>query len=243
VTNRAHVLLLDDATAVNELIARELEAKLACRVTAMTCVEDLLASDDTTFDLALVDLSFARCSLTGLDALCHLHETRPATRLAILTQGDEWVTDLLRVAWEALPIATALSKSASLTALVDAVASLLDGEDVPPDPALQPLLPATRSMSRTLEGYGRLVQHAGHAKLWRALWSAPDEPSYRDIAAATGLSVHTVRNYRDQLLDALAAHGLTQPTLHEMSRFAKLVRPLLRPHVEAKLTRAGILPR
>lgn len=238
-----HVLLLDDATAVNELVARELEAELGCRVTTMTSVDELFACEDDSFDVALVDLSFAWAPHSGLDALCHLHETRPNVTLAIVTQGDEWVADQLRVAWEALPIAAAVSKSAPLRVLVEAVSALLAGATVPPDPVLQPMLPSTRSAFRSLEGYGRLVQHAGHAKLWRALWDGPDEPSYRDIAEATGLSVNTVRNYREQLLDPLATHGLTQPSLHEMSRFAKLVRSLLRPHVEARLARAGILPR
>src|SRR5690606_16011399 len=122
VTARPHVLLLDDATAVNELIAREPEAKLAWRVPAMPSVDELFAcDDDVTFDLALVDLSFARTPRSGLDALCHLHETRPGTTLVILTQGDPWVIDQLRVAWEALPIATVLGKSSPLAALVEAV--------------------------------------------------------------------------------------------------------------------------
>jgi DNA-binding NarL/FixJ family response regulator len=237
------VLLLDDAAAVNELLARELTNRLGCRVSALASVEALIElGSDVAHDVALVDLSYANSSLTGLDALCHLHATRPKTRLAILTQGDEWVAQMLRDAWEAFPLMTALSKSAPTAALIDAVARLLDGEVVAPDPVLQPLLPAVRSPWRSLEGYGRVIQHAGHAKLWRALVTCNDEPSYRDVAEATGLTVNTVRNYREQLLGPLALHGLVHPSMHEMQQFARRCRPLLRPHIEARLTRAGITP-
>jgi DNA-binding NarL/FixJ family response regulator len=239
------VLLLDDATAVNELLARELTARLGCEVSSLSSVEDLLATDDTDHevcvDLALVDLSYAHSPLTGLDALCHLHAACPRTTLAILTQGDEWVAEMLRDAWEAFPLATALSKSASITSLLDAVARLLDDDEVPPDPVLQPMLPEERSPWRSLEGYGQLILHAGHAKLWRALASFDDEPSYRDVARATGLSVNTVRNYREQLLGPLSLHGLVHPSLHDMAQFARRCRPLLRPHVEARLLRSGVL--
>ncbi|HEX7096624.1 MAG TPA: response regulator, partial [Acidimicrobiales bacterium] len=122
----AQVLLIDDATAVNELLAREVESRLGCHVTAIPSVEELLSRDELDdFDLALVDLAFAYSPLTGLDALYHLHTTSPRTTLAIITQGDEWLADLLRHAWEAFPIATAISKNASITALLDAIAGLL----------------------------------------------------------------------------------------------------------------------
>jgi DNA-binding NarL/FixJ family response regulator len=236
------VLLLDDAAAVNELLAREISMRLGCRVVALASVEELIAlGGDESFDVALVDLSYAGSPLTGLDALCHLYSTQPDTVLAILTQGDEWVADMLRDAWEAFPMATALSKSAPTATLLDAVRRLLDGDDVPPDPVLQPLLPAVRSPLRSLEGYGRLIQHAGHAKLWRALVSCKDEPSYRDVAEATGLTVNTVRNYREQLLGPLALHGLVHPSMHEMQQFARRCRPLLRPHIEARLVRSGVI--
>jgi DNA-binding NarL/FixJ family response regulator len=235
------VLLLDDAALVNELLARELRNRLGCEVSSLASVEELFASEVTaSFDVALVDLSYANSPMTGLDALCHLHSTAPDTRLAILTQGDEWVAQMLRDAWEAFPLATALSKSAPTGTLIDAVARLLAGEDVAPDPVLQPLLPAVRSPWRSLDGYGRVIQHAGHAKLWRALAACDDEPSYRDVAEATGLTVNTVRNYREQLLGPLALHGLVHPSMHEMQQFARRCRPLLRPHIEARLRRSGI---
>jgi DNA-binding NarL/FixJ family response regulator len=236
------VLLLDDAALVNELLARELRHRLGCAVESLASVEELLALESgTTFDVALVDLSYANSPLTGLDALCHLHAASPDTRLAILTQGDEWVAQMLRDAWDAFPLATALSKSAPAATLISAVAKLLSGDDVPPDPVLQPLLPAARSPMRSLEGYGTLIQHAGHAKLWRALAMCLDEPSYRDVAETTGLTVNTVRNYREQLLAPLALHGLAHPSLREMQQFARRCRPLLRPHIEARLMRAGIV--
>jgi DNA-binding NarL/FixJ family response regulator len=236
------VLLLDDAAAINELLARELSTQLGCEVTALASVEALYARDDAPFDVALVDLAYAGSTLTGLDALLRLHTAAPGCRLAVLTQGDEWVADMLRDAWEAFPLATALSKSTPTGALLDAVRRLLAGEDVPPDPVLQPLLPTVRSPWRSLDAYGALILHAGHAKLWRALVTCPDQPSYRDVAEHVGLTVNTVRNYREQLLGPLALHGLQHPSMHEMQEFARRCRPLLQPHVDARLARAGMRP-
>ena len=97
------------------------------------------------------------------------------------------------------------------------------------------MLPAQRSPWRSLDGYGRLVGHAGHAKLWRALIELDDEPTNRDQAEHTGLSIQSVRNYRSELLGDLALHYLEAPRMREMQRFAKRCRPLLAPHIRAKL--------
>jgi hypothetical protein len=80
-----------------------------------------------------------------------------------------------------------------------------------------------------------LVQHAGHAKLWRALIGAEEEPSYRDLAVAARLSLNTVRNYREQLLPELSLHGLDNPAMREMQVFARRCRPFLQPFVTQKL--------
>lgn len=230
------LLLLDDATPINELLARELTEQLGYEVTAMRSIEELFASKTLGFDVALVDLSFPGSAHTGLDALLFLHEHSATTRLVVLTQGDDWVADMLRDAWEALPLAGAMSKSAPLSTLVPAIRHLADRDGQPlVDPVLAPLLPSVRSPWRSLAGYARLVQHAGHAKLWRALIQSPTEPSYRDLADTTGLSVNTVRNYREQLLGELALHGLENPSMRDMQGFARRCRPFLDPQIEARL--------
>jgi hypothetical protein len=56
-------------------------------------------------DLALVDLSFPQEDGTGLEALVRIHQHSRATKLAIITQGDEWVAEILRDAWELAEVA------------------------------------------------------------------------------------------------------------------------------------------
>ena len=111
---------------------------------------------------------------------------------------------------------------------------LRDGE-APVDPVIRSMLPTQRSPWRSLDGYRRLVQHAGHAKMWRALIDLDEEPSYRELSATTGLSVNTLRNYRDQVLGELRLHGMDSPTMREMQLFARRCRPFLEPLITQRL--------
>ena len=83
----------------------------------------------------------------------------------------------------------------------------------PPDPILQPLLPAEKSPWRTLAGFGRLVPHKGHAKLWAAVLACGAQAEYQDLAAHSGLRLNALRNYRAQILPELALHGLDNPPM------------------------------
>jgi hypothetical protein len=118
---------------------------------------------------------------------------------------------------------------------VKVIEAVLRRGSAPIDPVIRPRLPAERSTWRSIEGYSRLIPHAGHAKLWRALIELEAEPSYRDLAKASGLSVNTVRNYRDQLLGELRLHGLENPTMRQMQVFAARCRPFLEPLIESRL--------
>jgi DNA-binding NarL/FixJ family response regulator len=186
-------------------------------------------------DVAVVDLSFNESELTGLDALMTLHEHSPSTRLVVFTQGDKPVADLMRDAWDAFELASVISKTAPVSVQLDTIDMVAKKGRAPIDPILQLRLPSSRSPWRSIDAYGRLVQHAGHAKLWRALIAAEEEPSYRDLADATGLSLNTVRNYREQLLPELSLHGLDNPAMREMQVFARRCRPFLQPFVSQKL--------
>ena len=104
----------------------------------------------------------------------------------------------------------------------------------PPDPAIQPLLPKVRNSRRSPERFAALVQHAGHAKLWRALLDEPDV-SYKALADRSGLKLNTLKNYRAQLVGELETHGLTDPPLREMRAFALRCEPFLRPFVDRAL--------
>lgn len=231
------ILIVDDNPIGAEPVAQAITARLGHEVVLLTEVPDVTAELLLVLrpELALVDLSFRGTALSGLDALVLLADVSPATRLVLFTQGDDAVAGLMRVAWEALPVASALSKSLPLDLLLDTVERVLDDASAPPDPVLQPLLPATRSPWRVASGFVRLVPHAGHAKLWRALIAAGPDPSYGDLHRLTGLKVNTLRNYREQLLPELALHGLANPTMRQMQSFATCCRPLLEPYIEASL--------
>ena len=231
----AQLLLVDDASALAELFALAIENKLGHAVAvavALADVGDALKKLEH-LDLAIVDLSFPQEQGTGLDALAEIHLACPSAKLAIITQGDLWVAQVLRDAWELLPIATVISKSAPLAYQLGAIESVVATGSAPVDPAVQTLLPASRPPLRTLSSFASLVHHGGHAKLWTALLSASD-PSYKEVADRSGLKLNTVKNYRAQLLPDLIMHGLNDPTLRQMRDFAIRCRPFLTPYLDLR---------
>jgi DNA-binding NarL/FixJ family response regulator len=196
-----------------------------------------LLGAEPPFDVAMIDLSFAKSPRNGLDALLAVHEYTSSCRLVVYTQADGPVADLLRDAWDAFPLATALSKRMPLTDVLRCLSQAAIHGSAPVDPFLQPQLPAFRSPWRSVEGYADLVPHAGHAKLWQALIDLDHEPSYKELAEHTGLKLNTVRNYRSELLERLADHHLDLPKMREMQAFAKRCRALLEPHIRRKLSK------
>ena len=222
------LLLLDDAAAVNDLFASLLRAELQIDVVPMASVGELehVVERGARFDFALVDLSFPEERRTGMDALLAIHASSPSTVLAVITQGDSFVAQLLREVWELLPIATVVSKSAPIAFQVAQVRQLVNTGSAPIDPSVQPLLPAARSEGRSLAAFDHLVVHVGHAKLWQALLDSNEDVSYQDVVLATGLRLNTVKNYRAQLLPELLNHRLDDPSLREMQAFASRCRPI-----------------
>jgi DNA-binding NarL/FixJ family response regulator len=233
------ILIVDDAAALSDLFAQAIVANLDHFVATVSSLSDVdrAYDEEGPFDLALIDLSFPGQEGSGLDALVRIHKRSPSTTLAIVTQGDEWVADLLRDAWELLPIATVISKSAPLDFQLRAIRCVLRDGTFPIDPAIQPLIPANRNPWRTAETFGALVQHAGHAKLWAALIESDENVSYRSVAATAGLKLNTIKNYRAQLIGELALHGVDDAGLAEMRRFARRCRPFLSPYVDEALGR------
>jgi hypothetical protein len=231
------LLIVDDSTWAVEQLPKMISDELAWEVTTARRPDELpeLLDGDTAFDVAMVDLSYANSRYTGLDALLMLHQRVPACRLVVYTQGDAPFAEMLRDAWEAFDLAGALSKMTDFAFVLRTLERVAQEGSAPIDPVLLPLLPAERSRWRSLEGYAILVGHAGHAKLWKALIELDEEPSYRDLAARTGLSLSAVSNYRSELLNHLALHYLDAPRMREMQRFAKRCRALLAPHIRLKL--------
>jgi DNA-binding NarL/FixJ family response regulator len=234
-------LLVDDAVSLADLFASELRRVLHLdvrTVSTLAAVPEVLARE-APFDLAIVDLSFPLEHATGLDALAEIRRTSPSTRLVVLTQGDEWVADTLRDAWDLLPLATVLSKTTRIDQQLATIEQVLRVGTAPPDPTIQPLLPSGPPGGRQDADFSRLVQHQGHAKLWSALLAAGDGVTYRTVAHLTGLKLNTVKNYRSQLVPELARHGLVDPSLVEMQSFAIRCRGFLRPHLAGREPTAG----
>lgn len=228
------LLLVDDAVALSDLFATAVEGALGYEVVTRSRIDDVaaLVGSSPPFDLALVDLSFPGQDGSGIDVLVTVHRASPATMLAIITQGDEWVADALRDAWELLPVRTVISKSAPLDFQLAAIERVVASGSAPIDPAIQPLIPANRNPWRTPETFGLLVQHAGHAKLWVALIESSMPVTYRSISVATGLKLNTIKNYRAQLLPELALHGLDDAGLTEMRQFGIRCRAFLQPYLD-----------
>jgi CheY-like chemotaxis protein len=232
------VLLADDTTSANVLVAEVIERELGWIVIGCDSPEDVkdVLDSGALFDIALVDLSFANSKRNGLDVLVLLAQRLPACRSIVFTDGDLHVAELLRDAWEAVEVASALRKTSSIAVLLDTLRGVGSTGSAPIDPVLLPWLPRERSPWRSLDGYGRLVAHAGHAKLWQALIDLDEEPTYQELAAHSGLKPFTVRNYRTELLEELQLHHLDRPKMRHMQLFAKRCRALLEPHIEAKLS-------
>lgn len=230
------VLLIDDSSHACELFADAIRRDLGFDVVTLRSPSELDAAflAEHRIDLAIVDLSFPGEELTGADALLFLHCESPRTALMILTDGDAWASDLLRDTWEVLPIACAFSKSSPVRAQLDAVRQVASHGAAPVDPVLVPLLPSVKSPWRTLDGFARLVQHRGHAKLWQAVLACGPTAEYQDLAGYSGLRLNALRNYRAQLLPELSLHGLHNPPMRDLYMFVVRCRPFLAPFVEAK---------
>lgn len=230
------MLLVEDAAALAELFSAKLAERFDATVDFCVAVMDVeIFLRRPPYDLALVDLSFPQEHASGLDALAEIHATSPSTKLAIMTQGDAWVGEILRDAWDLLPITTVISKTAPLDYQFEMVEQVLLHGKADPDPAIQPLLPSQPSRDRTPERFAELIQHQGHAKVWNVLMDRRFDATYKNVADATGLKLNTVKNYRTQLLNELRVHGLNDPSLREMQDFAWRCRAFLRPHVDRSL--------
>jgi ActR/RegA family two-component response regulator len=231
------LLIVDDSRLALELLPDAIVRALGWEVATTPRPDDLrqVLDENDPFDIALVDLAFLDSPLNGLDALLTIYEHTPSCRLIVYTQGDSSVAGMLRDAWDAFELATALSKMKPIASVLNDLRQVATHGDAPVDVLLQPWLPPERSPWRSIEGYGRLVVHAGHAKLWRALIDIDEEPTYKQLAEHTGLSLSSVRNYRSELLDNLALHYLDRPRMRQMQLFAKRCRPLLERHIRLKL--------
>jgi DNA-binding NarL/FixJ family response regulator len=225
--------MIDDNPALTAKIGQDLRNALDVEVVELHHLHKLPAAVAAThFDVAIVDLSFPyQQPRSGLDALLYFHLVSPTTNCAILSAADEFVSEMICDAWEAFDLGTVLSKTRLHH--TESVTALLKGEKVQPDADARLLLPSTRNPARSLDAYVSLLPHHGLHRLWRALIAIRGDVNPKKVAKLTGsddqeqLSPSTVANYRQLVLQPLQSHNLVAPTLIEMARFARRVRPLL----------------
>lgn len=191
----------------------------------------------TPLALAVVDMSYPRSSLTGLDVLTRIHVHSPSTRLLLFSNADRSLASLIALAWEALPIAAAAAKNDEKSFLTIANWCLSEPQPLRrSDEELAMWLPETPDPSRRYENWHLLMEHAGHARLIRALYGFEDEPSHQQLATETGNALNAVRSYiqfvRDRLELVMHYPRMRSTGLH---RFIRAARPLLEPHVAEKL--------
>lgn len=227
---RPSIAIVDDSALANELFAQVVGERIEADVVPLPTVGDFegLLHDGERFDLALVDLSFPEEGTNGLAALYEAEQLSPCTMLAIITQGDSFVGDLLKECWLAFDVRTVISKSAPIDFQLRQIERVLATGRAPVDPSVETLLPAGEAGARGTAPYGELVTHAGHAKLWMALLNADDGVTYQQVVEATGLRLNTVKNYRSQLIDPMRRLGLDEPSLREMQAFAQRLEPIIR---------------
>jgi DNA-binding NarL/FixJ family response regulator len=232
------LLLIDDDAAIVELFAIELRRQLGTDVVTMDSHVGLAAALDPaspTIALALIDVSVPASALGGLEGLNILRLQSPNTRLVLMVKSRPGDEDILHDAWELFPIAAVVSKHSSISHQLSSIRQVIETGTAPSDPPiLASLLRSGSSDGRSIGDFSLLVGHAGHAKLWRALFAGPD-PTYRSLADSTGLKSNTIKNYRAQLLPELERHGLREPSMREIAAFAQRCRPLIVPHVQRAL--------
>lgn len=192
----------------------------------------------TPVALAVVDMSFPRSPLTGLDVLTRIHVHSPNTRLLLFSNADRSLAPIIALAWEALPVAAAAAKNDEESFVEIANWCLTEpGALRRSDEELAMWLPSSVNPTRQYENWHLLMEHAGHARLIRALYSFEDEPSHQQLANETGNALNAVRSYIQFVRDRLEL-VMHYPRMRsaEMHRFIRDARPLLEAHVEQKST-------
>jgi DNA-binding NarL/FixJ family response regulator len=211
---------------------------------AMACAESRSSAPP---DAVVVDFLDPRHKCNGLDIMLAFSRWCPESAIVVYTEGSPSAISLLAIAWEAIRPASAVSKLSPVAILHETIDCVLQHGSAEVDPVLRSLLPRERSPWRTVDGYRRLVPHAGHAKVWLALIESDGPPTYKQIAESASLSVNTVRSYREGLVAELRLHGLPSPTIRQLHEFAQLIRPLLSPvlveHLGARVARQVPIPK
>lgn len=230
------ILLVDDSAHARELFADAIRSQLefevvTCRSPREVTAEFLVGSQ---CDVVVSDLSFAGEHLHGADVFMVARSLGKLPRIVALTDADGWSAELLRDVWDVLRPEGVVCKASPVRAQLQSIAEVARYGETEVDPLLLPLLPPVRSPWRSLEGFGRLVQHRGHAKLWVSVLACGPHAEYVDLSEHSGLRPNALRNYRAQLLPELSLHGLSNPPMRDLYDFIHRCRPFIAPHCAAK---------
>jgi DNA-binding NarL/FixJ family response regulator len=208
-----HILVVDDFVLVELALAQVIHGTphTLVGVRDPRSLPDVL-SQDTRFDLALVDINFGPGCPTGLTAMRILRDLSPETKIVIESTDEERNRLLFLLASFAFfePVAL-LSKAASteaMRALIDAIAR---GEMTGPGFA-RPGGPADQasssSVQRLIRNQGRLddlIRNSTDLMLWRALVRFDKRG---EVARASHVDERTVDRFtasKSQVVDTIQA--------------------------------------
>jgi len=190
------VLLVDDHQMFVESVARLLSGEgIDVVATASTGEEGVRLAQDVAVDVAVIDYRLP--DTNGVNVARRIHAVRPATKLLILTGAED--STVLIDAIEA-GCSGFLTKDKAFKELLVAVQTANAGEAYIPHELLSGLLPR---LSRTYRGIGAdLTQREREV-----LGLVAEGLSNQAIANRLVLSINTVRNHVQSLLNKLDAHS------------------------------------
>lgn len=192
-TNRTRILLVDDHRMVAESMVRVLGAAedLTVVAVASTSAEGLRAAVDTSPDVVLMDYRLP--DEDGIEATRRMRAALPDVKVLILTGHAE--PAVLRDAIEAGACGL-VPKTAGWSELLEAVRLAAAGAMVAPDLLLR------RALAVPEGSIGQLTPRE-----FQVLQLLEAGRSNREISLELHLSLNTVRNHVQHVLDKLGAHS------------------------------------
>lgn len=195
------VLIVDDHLVLAELLTASLS--VSDRVTVVgavgTAAEGIRSAASLRPDVVIVDYDLPDAGADGVSVIAAIQEASPATRLLMLTSSTD--PAVLREAMDAgcSGFVTKRNGSAEILAAVLAVAS----DETPVSPDMVRALIGRDSYSLGADLTERETE---------VLRIAAQGHSNKEIAASLNLSVNTVRNHMQHVLDKLGAHSKLEAT-------------------------------
>lgn len=195
------VLIVDDHRVLAELLTASLSVSERVNVvgSAGSAAEGIRSTATLRPDVVILDYDLPDSGVDGVSMVSSLKEASPGTRLLMLTSSTDPV--VLREAMDAgcSGFMTKRNGSAEILSAVLAVAS----DETPVSPDMVRALIGRDSFSLGADLTERELE---------VLQIAAQGHSNKAIAGMLNLSVHTVRNHMQHVLDKLGAHSKLEAT-------------------------------